>query len=415
MAPVPAEGLSMRRLLPLLLALFAAAPAAAQPPRVQSAEEALAQDAAEYARNIGTSEEEAERRLRAQAESVAATEEIRRVYAARLAGISIEHRPDLRIRVLLTGDAPVPGRTIRAGGMDLPIDFVTGAVATGDQIRSAMVRKRDGIDDILPHNGIGYDARTGEMVVMADVEDLGGEEPAAVAARIAEVAGVPVRIRILNAPQQDFGVAGGGRVEGQDPGQPQRLFCTTGFVVTDGARSGIVTAAHCPDSLTYYDPAGEQVPLQFVGGWGARFQDVQVHVGGAEKPPLFRAGAADARPQIGQRLRARTRAGETVCHRGESSGYSCAEVELTDYAPPGELCGGKCLPTWVTVAGPGCRNGDSGGPVFAGTTAFGILKGGNYAADGRCNFYYYMSTDYLPPGWSLLVAGVQAAAPPPRP
>jgi hypothetical protein len=59
----------------------------------------------------------------------------------------------------------------------------------------------------------------------------------------------------------------------------------------------------------------------------------------------------------------------------------------------------------VTVTGPACKNGDSGGPVFLGATAFGILKGGNYAADGRCNFYYYMSTDYLPPGWSLMLAG----------
>jgi hypothetical protein len=85
-------------------------------------------------------------------------------------------------------------------------------------------------------------------------------------------------------------------------------------------------------------------------------------------------------------------------------------VDLVDYAPPGTLCGGFCHPTWVTVTGPGCRNGDSGGPVFLGATAFGILKGGNYTRDGRCNFYYYMSTDYLPPGWSLRTAAGSGAA-----
>ena len=26
-------------------------------------------------------------------------------------------------------------------------------------------------------------------------------------------------------------------------------------------------------------------------------------------------------------------------------------------------------------------------------------------ADGRCLVYYYMSTDYLPPPWRLMVAG----------
>jgi len=400
-----------RILLTLCALLLGAAPAFAQPPRVQTAEEAIAQDAAEYARRLGVSVEEAERRLRAMAESVAFTEGIRRTYASRLAGISIEHTPVLQIRVLLTGSAPVPGRVIRAGGIDVPVLFVTGARATQAEVVAAMRRHRAAIDAIIAHDGMGFDPRTGALVVMADRVDLRGETAAAVAERIAGVAGIPVRIRILDGEPQDNAVVGGRRVEGQDPGQPRRLFCTTGFVVTDGARSGIITAAHCPDSLTYYGPDGTQVPLEFVGGWGALFQDVQVHVAPVDKPPLFRAGSAE-RPQLGRRLRARTRAGETVCHRGESSGYSCAEVDLTDYAPPGELCGGPCDPSWVTVAGPSCRNGDSGGPVFAGTTAFGILKGGNYAADGRCNFYYYMSTDYLPPGWSLLVANAAAPAAP---
>jgi len=57
---------------------------------------------------------------------------------------------------------------------------------------------------------------------------------------------------------------------------------------------------------------------------------------------------------------------------------------------------------WVAVSGPSCRAGDSGGPVFAGTIAFGIAKGANYARGGACSLYYYMSTDFLPTGWSLL-------------
>ena len=39
--------------------------------------------------------------------------------------------------------------------------------------------------------------------------------------------------------------------------------------------------------------------------------------------------------------------------------------------------------------------------MFSGGIAFGILKGGSYRRDGGCDFYYYMSTDYLPAGWSL--------------
>jgi hypothetical protein len=143
-------------------------PAAAQPPHVQTPQEALAQDAAEYARNVGVTQEEAERRLRAQAESVPVTDAIRSTYGPRLAGISIEHKPVFRIRVLLTGSAPVADRVISAGGMRVPIVFQTGARVTAQQVIAAMYRHREAIRAIVAHDGMGHDPRTGALVVMAD-------------------------------------------------------------------------------------------------------------------------------------------------------------------------------------------------------------------------------------------------------
>ncbi|WP_258168959.1 S1 family peptidase [Salmonella enterica] len=93
------------------------------------------------------------------------------------------------------------------------------------------------------------------------------------------------------------------------------------------------------------------------------------------------------------------------------TGYSCALVQLTDFAPAGDLCGGACLPTWVTVSGPTCKGGDSGSPVFSGTTALGVLKGASYRGDGTCVFYFYMSVDYLPQGWQLLQVPPPVAIP----
>ena len=105
------------------------------------------------------------------------------------------------------------------------------------------------------------------------------------------------------------------------------------------------------------------------------------------------------------RNRASIRAGDPLCHWGEKSGYACAEVELTDYAPPGALCTGPCEPLFTTLAGPRCGTGDSGGPIFIGTTAVGIIKGGSKGRDGTsCNFSYFQSVDYLPPGWRLKLA-----------
>ncbi len=390
---------------PAMVVAPVSVPAVDAAPRVQSAVEALVQDAREYAWQNDVPLEEAMARLRAQQESIAATDRLQETYRDRLAGIAIEHHPVYRIRVLLTGDEPVPDQVVAAGGMNVPIVFQTGAAATRTQLLAAIVERREAILAVLPGPaGMGVDPRTGTLVVTLKAAAVDPEGEVALTARLEAAAGVPVEIRVLDRPDANLAAEGGSRVEGVDQAAGKRFACTTGFVVTDGQRNGIVTAAHCPYTLTYYAPDGTTLPLSFVGAWGARNQDVQVQVSDQALQPLFYADAARSmlRAVTSWRNRTSTRAGDVVCHRGERTGYSCSQVELTDYAPAADLCGGPCEPSWVTVAGPSCKGGDSGGPVFSGTIAFGIVKGGSYRRDGTCNFYYYMSTDYLPPGWSLL-------------
>ncbi len=392
------------RLLALLLGMAATA-AAAQPilPHPQTRAEALEEDAEQYAAQFGVSPEEAVRRLSAQQASVAATDAIAREFKSRLAGISIEHRPEYRIVVLLTDPEPVDDRT--AAG--IPIVFRTGAKATHAQAVDALRKHLIDLRSELPGaRGAGYDQRTGEIVLLIPQSDAQRYGVDAIRTRSEQVGGVPVRVVINNLIEQNMLVDGGGRVDGINPATGRRNVCTTGFVVTDSARDGIATAAHCPDELTYHEPDGTTVPLAFAGQWGLGYQDVQVNVSPEASEPFFYAnrGAGSLRRLATWRNVASTRAGDFVCHYGESSGYSCAEVEYTDYAPPGTLCGGPCSPAWVTVRGPSCIPGDSGGPVFSGSVAFGIAKGINRSASGQCNFYYYMSTDYLPPSWRLMTA-----------
>ena len=353
----------------------------------------------QYAARFGVAPAEALRRLRAQQATVAATDAIHGEFAPRLAGIAIEHQPEYRIVVLLTGSEPVADRS--AAGV--PIVFRTGAKATRDQAVAAMRRHLIDLRSDLPGaRGAGYDQRTGEVVLLipsADAERFGLE---VIHARAEQISGVPVRVVVNDLLEQNMSVAGGGYVSGDAGGHRER--CTTGFVVTDGSRTAIATAAHCPDALVYRGRDGDDVPLAFAGQWGLAYQDVQINLSPDAAGPLFYAnrGAGSLRKLATWRNRDSTRAGDFVCHYGESSGYSCAEVELTDYAPPGALCGGPCAPTWVTVKGPQCIPGDSGGPVFSGAVAFGIAKGINRSSAGGCNFYYYMSTDYLPPPWHLM-------------
>ncbi len=394
----------MYRLLIALAALFAQ-PVAAQ--SVLTREGALAQDAGEYARRYDVPLAEALRRLHAQHDSVAATDRIADRYRNRLAGISVQHRPDYRYIVYLTGDDPVADTVIRAGASSVPVTFRTGARASRDRVVWAITNHQAAIRAAFPRPpSMGLDPRTGELVVIVGNAVAAADGGAvAIDARLEAMTGVPVQVRVIERTDVNLDVLGGGRLAGTSPTNGKRYQCTTGFTLTDGTRHAISTAAHCLDDMTYYDPQRRPTPLEFVGQWGWGYHDLQIHIAPPTARPLIYSDTARTieRPVEAQRGKASTRAGDFLCHRGESSGYSCAEVELLDFAPGGDLCGGACLPTWVTVAGPDCKGGDSGGPVFSGTTAFGIVKGANYRRDGSCAFYFYMSLDYLPAPWSLLI------------
>ncbi|HEX7693836.1 MAG TPA: hypothetical protein VF409_05060 [Sphingomonas sp.] len=397
----------MRILLTSLLLLFAFAPRTAAAQTVETPAEAQARDAAEYARLFAVPQDEAVRRLTALDASVPVTDAIEAKYRDRIAGISIEHRPDFRINVYLTGSDPVPDETLDLGGEKLPVIFRTGARASRDKVIWAVTWHQAQIRAMFSRPpAMGLDPRTGELVVLI----TSGEAKAGVdqwRRKVEAVAGVPVSIRVVD--QVDVNLAappvGGARLEGNSPDDGKRYLCTSGFVVTDGTRYGVATAAHCLDQMSFIAPDHSEVPLAFVGQWGWGYQDVQIGTVDGPLAGLFFADTARTieRPVTGMRTRDQTRAGDFVCHRGERTGYSCAVVELTDFAPAGDLCGGACLPTWVTVSGPTCKGGDSGSPVFSGTTALGILKGATYRPDGTCAFYFYMSVDYLPQPWSLVL------------
>ena len=399
-----------RRMLAALAALSASATAAAADPsgpaipRLETRDEAIARDALEYARRYAMPHDQAVRELRAQIESVPVTDAIAREFAARLVGIAITHAPHWQIEVLLTGDAPVPDRTSLLGDIEVPIVFRTGAAATHSEIVSAITAHQAQMRAALTTPpGIGVDVRTGELVVLVGSRDADRDGVAEIAGRFAVMTGVPVRVEISGAPV-NMAVGGGSRVVGSHAANGQRFVCTSGFAVTDGARIGIATAAHCPDELSYVGPDRVPLTMPFVSqhGWG--YQDVQINASSTPLSPWFYSDTAKTlvRPVEAGQSRAGTRAGDFVCHRGERTGYSCAEVLMTDFAPAGDLCGGACLPTWVAVEGPTCQGGDSGAPVFSGTSALGLVKGGTYRADRSCAMFYYMSVDYLPRGWTLL-------------
>jgi streptogrisin C len=272
----------MRLILLFLLGAFSAAPLAAQSVQTQTA--ALQEDAVQYAARFGVMPDEAIRRLRAQQASAAVTSSIALEFASRLAGISIEHNPDFRIVVLLTGSEPVADRT--AAGV--PVVFRTGAKATHAQAVDAMHKHLIDLRSELPGaRGAGYDQRTGEVVLLVTRADAARYGADSIRARAEAVGGVPVRIVINDLIESNMEVDGGGRVEGLNSVTGRRSLCTTGFVVTNGEQRAIATAAHCPDELTYEEPDGNSVTLPLIGSWGAGYQDVQINGSPDSPQPSF--------------------------------------------------------------------------------------------------------------------------------
>ena len=156
----------------------------------------MADDAVQYAAAFGVTPDEAIRRLKAQQASVAATDAIAVEFRGRLAGISIEHSPEYRIVVLLTGGEPVADRSV-AG---IPIVFRTGATATHAEAVEAMRKHLIDLRSDLPNaRGAGYDQSTGEVVLLVTRADADRYGVSAIRARAEHVSGVPVESRSTNS------------------------------------------------------------------------------------------------------------------------------------------------------------------------------------------------------------------------
>ena len=324
---------------------------------------------------------------------------IQQSYESRLAGISTQHSPTFQVSVLLTGDTAVSNETVTAGGLSVPIVYRTGAQSTLRELRAALRQHQAAIRSLIPATqGIGISTRTGELVVIVNATGAAASTALTRDAELETLTGVPVRIRAIDGVDRDLDVRGGSRVTG----------CTSGFVVRNTAgTTGMATAAHCGNTITYYNPNGTSIPLTLVAGseYGYGSQDVQVHTSAYVERAEFYVDTAktQVRRPVGQYDLYATWEGDNACHRGENTGASCSFVDYVFYAPPHDKCGGYCEDTYVVVLGPHCGGGDSGGPVYDLQLARGVLKGGNFSSSGTCNHYFYMPMNFLSSGWSLLL------------
>ena len=359
---------------------------------------ALRDSAAIYADDHAVSIEEAMRRLRLQGDLEVALAEIERTLGDRVAGTWIEHDPEFRGVVRVTGDA-VDARGAAQSVVDRtrpPIEFVGGAEATAAQLaaqlNAALPRLREQYDTLL---GAEVDVRTGEIVLFyGPTEGVKPAAPGALGARADELLQAPVRLEAVEAPVGDGHTRGGAHLS----------TCTSGFVVRHPSTSttGYITAGHCGNDQTYYEYGGVSYSTVFIDELRDADQDVQWHTTShIEFPEFYADSTSSYRPLHTQRNRSSQSVGGYVCHRGKTTGYSCGDIASTTFQPtyPNACPGTTCASVWVRVAGPSlrCFPGDSGGPWFIAYEAYGLYKGQSSSgtSSGDCSWAFYSAPDYF--------------------
>ena len=160
--------------------------------------------------------------------------------------------------------------------------------------------------------------------------------------------------------------------------------CTSGFTARQRSTGvyGIITAGHCDNSYDMHD-----VTLTLVERRHGPYVDAQflsIPTGSSHRLfDEFVCGRVLPCDVAGDVSRFRMM-GSYICHYGRNSGNSCGTVNDIYYRPPdSDSCEGECNNTFVAVAGPHLRacNGDSGGPWYHGSAAYGIHGGGNGKKD----------------------------------
>ncbi len=153
---------------------------------------------------------------------------------------------------------------------------------------------------------------------------------------------------------------------GEDLIEGRRPDCTSGFgTKTSTGVRGISTAGHCPDDLSD-DGISLTLMLEYEGTYG----DFQWHTGTGTHTDDFYAGSASA-TEVNLRdvsFVASPEVGQLLCRNGLTSHRDCQRVRKLN------VCSRhRC--NLVQMAGRLSADGDSGGPVYLGNSAYGLHQG----------------------------------------
>lgn len=387
--------------------------------------EALAIDAQVYSRNYGVDVREAMRRIVVMARTNENIEESLGVDEGAVAGAYFVHGSDFALEVrTTTATAPTSrdvvhrgqlgrlnaaaklGANARALGLNALLVSQAAEIASEPQtlkvrykakgkaprrdVLQLIAAQYDSLQAALPTlDGVGYDEARGVVVAQVLAVDAQKQVPASVSARFP----VPIELRTVSSPIVDVSARGGTRLV---YGGTNDLDCTNAFIGKNPAgKLGILTAGHCIEQdfskwsggYDYMDGATRHALLVDYASLKDDGKEDWVFLSLPQAlsalPEFYGNRNEAARKLTGRRTQSSTSAkitdgvtqGSNVCFYGMRTGVlygqSCGEVTYKNV----NFGGG--FGYFVQIEGPSitCNHGDSGAPVFAWTTAFGIVSG----------------------------------------
>lgn len=420
-----------RRLLAVLVAaaaLGALFPTAAHAESTPDDEAAAHPVVASYASDYSVTYAEAQRRLERIPQLQEIVASLHELEADRLAGWGLDHSGALTAWVSLIGTQPPSSPAAAVAAAHADVEIRTGATFTFTQLVTAQDRFGFGemvgsvgntgavgndvaFNDAVTHTGI--DLRTNSLEVGIHTASLptapsktpGGELPDGVGpvgstgGNSQGDAAVLRSVRVLLAPHIDvsFDVVSSEPLVDEVAFEGGRSMgtCTSGFTAIQNGtgRHGIITAGHCRGQSRRTQ--GVTV-TEGVRHWN-RFVDAAMYLipqgQGHSVTHKIRCNTDLLQPatcailSVGpNRLQMN---GHYVCHFGIRSAASCGTVDNVRVRPnPSGGCdanGSACASVFVRATGPDMRacSGDSGGPVYSYSSAYGIHKGSD--SGNNCN------------------------------
>ncbi len=323
---------------------------------------------------------------------------IRDLEAARLAGWGIDHGPGFGGWVWLTGDDSPGAAAAAVAAAHADVQIRTGADHSHAELltaqqglfrNGAVGRVNDGgasgVAAMVTFTGINMAAnavRIGIDPALASVVPGGlpGTGPATVTDEAFQAKAAEVTAQLADSVNVNYVVEDGRGLSDNATFIGGRAVgsCTSGFTAKQRGTSvyGIITAGHCTVSFEMHGVSltqvvgrrGPYVDAQFLGiPTGSSHRLLDEFVCGNVLP-------CDVTSDISRNRMM----GDYICHYGIVSGHSCGTVNDVNFFLRGTACKNiSCSNTYVEVEGTSLISciGDSGGPWYHGSLAYGIHKG----------------------------------------